>query len=856
MAVRLQPPASVLSAPEQGAGATPAPCDPAKLPKATSTAVVPKQTIQIAHDGAQISFPPDAVKAATTIVATSLCQPALAPMDQSMTNVTAQPRRGYRFLPHQLFATDVTITLPYDPTLIPLGLTELDVYTYFYDDVSTSWRALERVSIDAEAHTITSFTDHFTDFVNATLTVPDHPEALSYNPTSIKDIKAANPASGVNLVAPPQVNNGGSAGLSYPIELPPGRAGMAPAVGLRYDSTAGNGWLGVGWDLSAPAVSIDTRWGVPRYSATQETETYTVISEQLTPVANRGALQPRTAEKVFHTRVEGGFATIVRHGSSPQNYWWEVTEKNGTRSFYGGDPATGQVAGAVLADDNGNVFRWALREKRDLNGNAIRYSYDQVADVGVAGGSVPGRELYLRSINYTRTPTAAGAYTVTFVRDSELPGYTRRPDVVINARGGFKMVTAELLSRIDVTFNGALVRRYDLSYVESAFRKMLLRSVTQRGASGAAFNTHEFSYFDDVREAGGYNGFAPTTTWSTGSDSVSAGLLGFGEASALSGSISTGVGGHLYVGFNPLLPRKPGSAGGKVGFTRSSNDGVLALVDLNGDSLPDKVFKSGSQIRFRLNTSGPDGSTDFAGAVNAVPTLPGISAETSDTVSFGAEQYLVANAFVNHATTFTENSTYFSDANGDGLIDLVRGGQVLFNHLDANGIPTFTADSGDTPVRIDSGAVDSSGVIDDFESVFQERIDNHPLADTLRRWVAPFDGLVQVTGDVALIQDTSAARAAYRTADGVRVAVQHNGSELWSTSIAATDYAPRTPGGVDSIVVSRGDRLYFRVQSNVDGAYDQVSWNPVIGYLGVGAAPDVNNLDAYRYQASADFVLA
>ena len=852
---RVLPP-PMLTAPAPGAGATPAACNPKALPASTSTAVRPRQTTRITFDGARLVFPPTAVKAESTIQASSLCDNALAPMDQSMTNVTAQPRRGYRFLPHQTFVDEVTVTLPYDPDLIPLGLTELDVYTYFYDDVSLSWRALQRVSIDSVEHTVTSLTDHFTDFVNATLTVPDHPETLSYNPTSIKDIKAADPAARFNLIGPPQANNSGNAALSYPFELPPGRAGMAPSLGLQYDSAGGNGWVGVGWEMSLPSVSVDTRWGVPRYSATQETETYMMGGEQLTPVAHRGPLQLRSSEKVFHSRIEGQFATIVRHGSGPTGYWWEVTAKDGTRSFYGGDPVTGQASDAILADDGGRVFRWALRETRDLNGNAVRYSYDRVSDVGVAGGLVAGRDLYPRSVNYTASAGSAGAYTVTFVRDSQLPGYVRRPDVQITAKGGFKQVTAELLGRVDVSFNGALVRRYDLSYVEGAFRKTLLRSVTQRAGSGAALNTHEFSYFDDIRSGSAYNGFAPTTTWNTGNDSVDAGLLGFGQASALSGSVGTGVGGHLYVGFNPTLPRKPGSAGGKVGFTRNSNDGVLALVDLNGDGLADKVFKSGDQIRFRLNTSGPDGSANFAGGAQGAPTLPDISEETSDTTSFGAEQYIIANAFINHAMTFTENSTYFSDVNGDGLSDLVRNGQVLFNHLDAAGIPTFTADSSDTPVRIDSGAVDPSGIIDDFEDIFQQRIDNFPLADTLRRWTAPFDGRVRITGDVALIQDTSPERAAYAHADGVRVAVQHNGSELWTTTIAATDYAPKSPGGVDSVVVTRGDRLYFRVQSIVDGNYDQVSWDPLVSYLDVAPAPDVNNLDAYRYQASADFVQA
>ena len=110
----------------------------------------------------------------------------------------------------------------------------------------------------------------------------------------------------------------GDARLSYPIEVPPGRNDMQPQLAVAYNSNGGDGWLGQGWDLTVPAITIDTRWGVPRYDAQKETETYLLNGEQLTPVAHRGPLQDRPTEnkKVFHTRVEGQFQQIIRHGTS------------------------------------------------------------------------------------------------------------------------------------------------------------------------------------------------------------------------------------------------------------------------------------------------------------------------------------------------------------------------------------------------------------------------------------------------------------------------------------------------------------------------------------------------------------
>lgn len=829
----------------------------ARLPLSHFVLAAPGQAKKISYDGATVEIGAGAVADDTPISLTSLAQTDLPALDQGMTNVTQGLRRGYRFLPHGTrFKENIRLSLPYDRNLIPPGLTEQDIKTFYFDEQSGSWKALERVTVDPKTGLVVSLTNHFTDMINATVTVPEHPEALSYNPTSIKDIKAADPGAGINLVDPPSANSNGDARVSVPIELPDGRNEMQPELGVQYSSGGGNGWLGLGWDMQLPAVTIDTRWGVPRYDAALETETYLLNGEQLTPVAHRTDFQPRTAEKVFHTRVEGGFAKIIRHGDQLAKYWWEIVTKDGTRSFYGGTPETGRDAAAVLADEQGHVFRWAVREMRDLNGNRVSYSYTHVTDAGLEQGTVPGVQLYPQAINYTGSNSAPGAYTVTFVRDRELPDWTRRADVIIDGRGGFKQVTADLLRHIEVTFNGALVRRYELSYRDGSFHKTLLSAITQYGEDGSVFHTHEFGYYDDLQEEGGtYPAFDAARDWNTGADGVSAGLLGYGQASALSGNVTDSIGGHLYLGFNPTGTTKQGSVGGKVGYTESSSEAVLAFIDLNGDELPDKVFQDGDGFAFRLNQSGPSGTTVFGSPV-VLPTLPAIAQEDARTTSAGPEQYLVGNAFVNRARTLTTGTVYFSDANGDGLPDLVSNGQVLFNHLNAQRVPTFTANSLDTPVPVGSGAIDGGGLVPSYDALYQEQIDAFPLLDTLRRWVAPYDGRVTISGSAALLEDTSAARQAYGMADGVRAAIQHNGSELWAAQIGATDYTPKTPTNVTGLTVQAGDRIYFRVQSNADGAYDQVAWNPAISYLNVPATTDVNGLDAYSYAAADDFVLA
>lgn len=154
---------------------------------------------------------------------------------------------GFRFKPDGMkFNTELTLSMPYDMTKVE-GEDLMSLYSYFYNETKGYWERLERVTIDEQCGIVVSLTDHFTDIINSTLTLPESPDPLSFNPTSIKEIKAADPGMGINLIEPPQANNQGTANLQYPIETPPGRAGLQAQVALRYNSEAGNGWLGLGY---------------------------------------------------------------------------------------------------------------------------------------------------------------------------------------------------------------------------------------------------------------------------------------------------------------------------------------------------------------------------------------------------------------------------------------------------------------------------------------------------------------------------------------------------------------------------------------------------------------------------------
>lgn len=203
----------------------------------------------------KLSVRRDALKEKTTIHGRSLEKNDVPEMKQGMTNVTADVV-GYEFTPHGTkFKTPVKIYMPYDPAYIPRDMGEENLFTYFFDEDAKQWVKLERVAVDRQKHLVISLTTHFTKMVNATLKLPESPQALSFNPNSLKDIKAADPSAGITMMEPPKGGAMGSNNLNYPIEVPPGRAGLAPQLAITYNSGGGNGWLGVGWDLSVPSIT-------------------------------------------------------------------------------------------------------------------------------------------------------------------------------------------------------------------------------------------------------------------------------------------------------------------------------------------------------------------------------------------------------------------------------------------------------------------------------------------------------------------------------------------------------------------------------------------------------------------------
>ena len=809
---------------------------------------------------------------------TTLRETDIPALDYGMTNVTAKGD-GYRFLPHgnHFEGKGATVKIKYDRTRIPSGFTEDDINTYYFDKNTKHWVALERVRVDKKETCVVSRTTHFTDMINGVIKAPESPQTDGFTPTMMNDIKAADPTSKINLITPPTANNRGSANLQYGFEMPPARNGMAPSLGIQYSSEGGSGWLGEGWNLSVPSITLDTRWGVPRYDTEKETETYLISGSMLSTmgedgkmgVAHRGEKMPRKADRQFYTRQGGDFSRIIRKGSSPADYSWEVTDKQGVKYTYGGE---GAVLKGTITDLGGNtrevISEWKLKRVEETHGDYIEYVYE-TADEPVRGGLM-AKAIYLKEIhagNSGQQPHTVVAFE----------GSKEKHLKTNNARYGYLTSSNRLLEKVTVNFQGSELRSYAFAYREGAFHKDVLTGVRQLDDKGAEVSFQNFDYYDDVQSDKGYVPFKDKQErWNTHNDHLRADFLNplqfvskafSDKPSALGGTTSFSLSGSFYAGVGPMDGDKwkGNTIGASYGYSLDKSNGVSTLVDINGDGLPDKVFRKGGALYYRpqIPTS-PKGEVLYGDDARIVGVST-FSKITSSTHNGGAKatvgyQLFTAEVGVDFSSTKTKTTEYLSDINGDGLVDLVSGGKVYFNHIEfdksGNAIPTFTLSSADTPSPIIySGKIDASVIqIDPAEQA--ELIKSSPMEDMVRVWQAPKNGTVSISGTVSLIIPTGDYDAdEYAHADGVRVAIQKGSVELWNKKIAKGDATAYNATAQD-IAVKKGDRIYFRVQSGTEetsnGAFDNVKWAPVITYAGTEEKlPDGLSTTVYKSEEGA-----
>lgn len=275
--------------------------------------------------------------------------------------------------------------------------------------------------------------------------------------------------SGTHSVSPT-----GAAMYSIPIPAIKGMSDQLPTISLTYNSQAGNGIAGYGWNLAG--LSFITRGSKTIYF--DEVATPTEMAADGAYYLNGTRLvcasgSPGTTGAVYFPETDLNTRVTVTESDTNGPVSFEVRTGDGTVCRYGGSSAS------RVSPRSGEVYVWALDDVEDRNGNYITYSYD-----------LSYLNLYIREIGYGRNRNVIGGDSHRLVFT-----YEERPDPIhFRYRNDEGKVSKRLKSiRNDVVLS--TYKRFDLTYEEGTYSHLV--SITESGSDGTAYAPTTF-YWNEI----------------------------------------------------------------------------------------------------------------------------------------------------------------------------------------------------------------------------------------------------------------------------------------------------------------------------------------------------------------------
>ncbi len=375
----------------------------------------------------------------------------------------------------------------------------------------------------------------------------------------------------------------GSFNYNFKIEVPPGTNGLTPKLSISYNNQNAKGkagWAGAGWEIPLTYIQRNIQYN-RKNNPSLTAHTFELYFES---AKNNLVTSDGTS---FHTQVETYYNVQKKTGAPNQQTgeYWTVTVKDGTQYRFGYNPDS--IAMVNVSTDTSFTkypWRWSLDQIKDTNGNCINFSYFQ--DQG---------SVYLDTITYNNDAKRV----IKFIREA-------KPDAYLIIDQGSEVLDAYRLHEVDISVNGALVRKYTLGYtLNQAQNKSLLTSITEYGSDGTtSLPPVTFQY------AVPGNGFQSPVNWSTP--------------------------GNLDI----------------LKIDQSANDVIGDMIDVNGDGLPDIVRVQTTKAdhdnwEIWLNTGNGFSATSFFWSI--------------------PKGWTIRNSYNGTQTPSTKSTPL--DFNGDGCID-------------------------------------------------------------------------------------------------------------------------------------------------------------------------------------------
>ncbi|MBC9928986.1 FG-GAP-like repeat-containing protein [Chitinophaga qingshengii] len=274
----------------------------------------------------------------------------------------------------------------------------------------------------------------------------------------------------------------GGAAYTVPIQLPPGTNNVEPQLNLSYNSHAGNGIAGVGWNIGGlPSIARAGRnnyYNGITYPVSYENSTDAFVMDGMRMFAITGS---NGANGTVYGFENENYAKIESFGGTEYTgpTWFKVTSKDGTVMEFGNSNDSRLMTETATTGGSPATMVWYLNKLTDRNGNYILFNYTTVNY---------SRTVVINEINYTGN-AAGGQLPYNKIKFN----YDSRPDVTTTYEAGFSSVLGALLSSIVITTSGQTFKTYQLAY-NNVQSQPFLQTITETGTNGVALNPLRFSY--------------------------------------------------------------------------------------------------------------------------------------------------------------------------------------------------------------------------------------------------------------------------------------------------------------------------------------------------------------------------
>ena len=264
---------------------------------------------------------------------------------------------------------------------------------------------------------------------------------------SAKEILMSSPRCDLNV-------SGGAAIISYPIELPPAAGNFKPNLKLIYNSNGSDGYLGMGWQISAYQIIESS---IPSYAydekVTCEQNTYRINGERL--------IEVKSSNDTVYYRKAVDDNTIVKRFDHADSYDFIAVLPNGTEQMY--------------SFSSHGIFY--LMSEKDRNGNIISYEWSQdIADLH-------HNMWRLSKISYNET-SISEKVVIKF-------NYKIRTNPFSKQSGGKIHKFNYILDNINVILGDNLFRHFDLTYNSYCGHDVIVK-IVESGENGDSLNPTEF----------------------------------------------------------------------------------------------------------------------------------------------------------------------------------------------------------------------------------------------------------------------------------------------------------------------------------------------------------------------------